>query len=79
VAHVVQTRFELGVLKAVLFLLLQGVVRPTGHRTDFAQLHADALQEGPDLGRRAPNAGQVFNRGLRFGHRARRMGAEVRL
>ena len=52
---------------------------PTGYRTHFAKVHADALQEGPDLGRRAPNASQLFNFGLRLGHRARRMGAEVRL
>ncbi len=76
-AHLVQARFELGVLKRVLFLLLQWVVRPAGYRTDFAHLHADALEKGPDLGRTASNAGQLFNRGLRFGHRARRMGAEV--
>ena len=64
-AHLIQPRFEFSLLKAVLFLLLDRVVRPTGHRTDFAHLHADALQESPNLGRRAPNASQLFNYGLR--------------
>lgn len=64
-------------LKGVLFLLLQWFVRPTRHGTDFAHLHTDAFQEGTDLGRRAPNAGEAFNLSLRLGHRAWWMGAEV--
>ncbi len=78
-AHLRETRFELAVLKGVLLLLFQRVVRLTGHRTDCAKVHANALQKGPDLGRAAPNAGQLFDRGLRFGHGARRTRAEMRL
>ncbi len=51
----------------------------TGHSRNFAKMHADALQEGADLGWRAPNTCQLFNLGLRLGHGARRMGAEMRL
>jgi len=67
------------VLKGVLFLLLQWLACSTGHRTDFAKVHADAREKRPDLGWATPNAGQLFNGGLRFGYRARWMRAEVRL
>src|SRR4051812_48004156 len=78
-SHRVQTRCELGLLKGVLLVVLDRVVRPTRHATDVAKLHADAPQEGPDLGWAAPNAGQRFNRGVCFGPPARWMGAAMRL
>jgi hypothetical protein len=52
-------------------------VRPARHCTDFAHLHTDAREKGPDLGWAASNVSQVFNCGLRFGHGAWWMGAEV--
>src|SRR5215216_1100712 len=78
-SQLLQTRFELSVLKGVLFLLFQWLVCATGHRTDFAKVHADAPEKSPDLGWRAPNAGELFNCRLRFGYGARWMRAEVRL
>src|SRR3954451_2024295 len=54
-SHRVQTRCELGLLKGVLLVVLDRVVRPTRHATDVAKLHAAAPQEGPDLGWAAPN------------------------
>jgi hypothetical protein len=38
-AHLLQAWFEFGVLEAVLFLLLERLVRPTRHCSDFANLH----------------------------------------
>lgn len=64
-------------LKRVLFLLLLWLVCSTGHGTNVAHLHTDALEQGPDLGWAAPNAGQLFNAGVRFSDGAWWMGAEV--
>ncbi len=66
-------------LKAVLFVVLQRVVRLPGYGADFPHLHTDALEEGTDLSRAAPNTAQTFNIGLRFGNRARRMRAKIGL
>ena len=64
-------------LKRVLFLLLLWLVCSTEHGANVAHLHTDAREKGPDLGWAAPNAGQLFNAGVRFSDGAWWMGAEV--
>ena len=75
-SHLVQARFEFGVLKGVLFLLLALLVRPTRHGTDFAHLHTDAPQKARIwVGERRMPVRRSTQ--LALGHRAWWMGAEV--